>query len=141
MPDYISKVIVVTNELKYYGETLFEQVIIEKALRSLTPQFNYIFVAIEHSKDTITIRIKELQSSLEVQELRLTERNFERETEHALKAQTRKASFVKKNYKQACLENKKKNTSGARRSKLSNSDEKKHKNVHEGKYKFDKRKV
>lgn len=37
VPDYISKLIVVTNEMKSYGETLFEQVIIEKVLRSLNP--------------------------------------------------------------------------------------------------------
>lgn len=50
----------VTNEMKYYGETLSEQVIIEKILRSLTPQFNYIVVAIENSKETSTMRIEEL---------------------------------------------------------------------------------
>lgn len=43
------------------------------------------------------MRIEELQSSLEAQELRMTEINFERESEQALKAQTLKASFDKKN--------------------------------------------
>lgn len=62
---YISRMIMVTNEMKYYGEMLFEQVIIKKVLRSLTPQFDYMVVAIEHSKDTSTLRIEELQSSLE----------------------------------------------------------------------------
>ena len=46
VPDYTSRVIVVTNEMKSFGETLSEQVIIEKILRSLTPQFDYIVVAI-----------------------------------------------------------------------------------------------
>lgn len=63
--DYISRVTVVTNEMKFYGETLSKQVIIKKVLRSLTPQFNYIVVVIEHSKDIITMRIEKLQSSLE----------------------------------------------------------------------------
>lgn len=78
--DHISRVIVVTNKMKACGETLSEQVIIEKVLRSLTPQFDYIVVAIKHSKYTITVRIEELQSSLEAQELRLTEMISERES-------------------------------------------------------------
>src|SRR3954468_23715273 len=92
--EYISRVIVITNEMKACGETLSEQVIIEKILRSLTPQFDYIFVSIEHSKDLETMRIEDLQSSLEAQELRLTERTSEREVEQALKAY-----FVKKDQK------------------------------------------
>ena len=48
---YISRVILITNEMKACGETLSEQVIIEKVLRSLTSEFNYIVVAIEYSKD------------------------------------------------------------------------------------------
>ena len=35
--EYISRVILITNEMKACGETLIEQVIIEKILRSLTP--------------------------------------------------------------------------------------------------------
>ena len=89
--EYISRVILITNEMKACGETLSEQVIIEKVLRSLTPQFDYIVVQIEHSKDLETMKIEELQSSLEVHELRLTERTSEREVEQALKA-----SVVKK---------------------------------------------
>lgn len=60
MDDYISRVIVVTNEMKSCGEKLYEQVIIERVLRSLNPQFDYIVVAIQHSKDTSTMGIEEL---------------------------------------------------------------------------------
>ena len=52
--------ILITNEMKSCGETLFEESIIEKVLRSLTPQFDYIVVEIKHSKDLSTIRIEEL---------------------------------------------------------------------------------
>jgi hypothetical protein len=79
--EYISRVILITNEMKACGETLSEETIMEKVLRSLTSQFDYIVVAIEHSKDLSTMRIEELQSSLEAQELRLTERTSEREVE------------------------------------------------------------
>lgn len=61
IPDYISRVILITNEMKSCGETLSEQVIIEKVLRFLTHQFNYIIVAIEHSKYLSTMRIEELR--------------------------------------------------------------------------------
>ena len=44
----------ITNEMKSYGETLSEKVIIEKILRSLTPQFDHIVVEIEHSKNLNT---------------------------------------------------------------------------------------
>lgn len=90
VPDYISRVILIINEMKSCGETLPEQVIIEKVLRSLTPQFDYIVVSIEHSKDLSTMRIKEQHSILEAQELRLTERNLEREVEQAMKASSSK---------------------------------------------------
>ncbi|KAK2399809.1 hypothetical protein QL285_049575 [Trifolium repens] len=36
VPEYISRMILITNEMKACGETLSEQVIIEKVLRSLT---------------------------------------------------------------------------------------------------------
>src|SRR3954469_13204194 len=118
--EYISKVIVITNEMKACVETLSEQVIIEKILRTLTPQFDYIVVSIEHSKDLETMRIEELQSSLEAQELRLTERTSEREVEQALKA-----SFVKKDQKHSWSESK--NRHGDRFQKeASTSDEKKY---------------
>src|SRR3954467_5105000 len=44
---YISKVIVIKNEMKAYGETLSKQVINENVLRSLTTQFGYIVAGIE----------------------------------------------------------------------------------------------
>lgn len=59
-PDYISRVILITNEMKWCGETLSKERIIEKVPRSLTPQFDYIIVAIEDSKNLSTMRIKEL---------------------------------------------------------------------------------
>ncbi|KAK2352988.1 hypothetical protein QL285_090671 [Trifolium repens] len=100
VPEYISRMILITNEMKACGETLSEQVIIEKVLRSLTPQFDYIVVAIEHSKDLSSMRIEELQSSLEAQELRLTERNSERKVEQ----QALKAAFGKNYHKKSWSE-------------------------------------
>ncbi|XP_050903136.1 uncharacterized protein LOC127115709 [Lathyrus oleraceus] len=132
IPDYISRVIMITNKMKSYGETLSEQVIIEKVMRSLTPQFDYIVVEIECSKDLRTMRIKELQSS-EAQEFHLSERTFERGVEHALKA-----SFGKKSQKQSRSEAKKRHGGDFQKSEASNFIEKKHQ---KGKDMFDKKKV
>lgn len=45
--DYFSRVIAVTNQMKNCGETIAEQTIVEKVLRSLNSHFDYIVVAIE----------------------------------------------------------------------------------------------
>ncbi|KAK2399118.1 hypothetical protein QL285_048980 [Trifolium repens] len=133
VPEYISRMILITNEMKACGETLSEQVIIEKVLRSLTPQFDYIVVAIEHSKDLSSMRIEELQSSLEAQELRLTERNSEREVEQqALKAASEK-KYQKKSWSEA-----KNRSDGAQMPETSTSDKQKYQ---KGKERFDKTKV
>lgn len=58
IPDYISRGILITNEIKLCLETLSDDMIIEKVHRSLTPTFNYIVVAIKHSKDLSTIILK-----------------------------------------------------------------------------------
>ncbi|WJX16386.1 hypothetical protein P8452_06418 [Trifolium repens] len=133
VPEYISRMILITNEMKACGETLSEQVIIDKVLRSLTPQFDYIVVAIEHSKDLSSMRIEELQSSLEAQELRLTERNSEREVEQqALKAASEK-KYQKKSWSEA-----KNRSDGAQKPETSTSDKQKYQ---KGKERFDKTKV
>ncbi|XP_058756745.1 uncharacterized protein LOC131629958 [Vicia villosa] len=72
------------------------------------------------------MRIEELQSSLDAQELRLTERTSEREVEQALKA-----SFVKKDQKL-------KKHGRSQKSEVFYSDEEKHQ---KGKEKYDKRMV
>lgn len=133
IPDYISKVILITNQMKSCGETLSEHVIIEKALRSLTPQFDQIVVAVKHYKDMSTMRIEEMQSSLEVQESCLTERTSEREVEQALKV-----SSGKKNQKQSWYEANKRHVGGYHKEEVSNSDENKHQKRKE---KFDKKKA
>jgi Mg2+ and Co2+ transporter CorA len=51
--DYITKV--VTNQLKRNGESLSEQKVVEKILKSLTDTFENVIYAIEESKDLIEL--------------------------------------------------------------------------------------
>lgn len=63
------------NQVKTCGETIIEQYNIAKILRSLTPRFENVVVAIKESKDLATMSKDELQSSLEDHEKRMEERN------------------------------------------------------------------
>ncbi|KAL0363824.1 UNVERIFIED_CONTAM: hypothetical protein Sangu_0480000 [Sesamum angustifolium] len=85
--EYIARVLVITNKMKANGEDLKEVAIVEKILRSLTPNFNYDVCSIEESKDTSMLSIDELQSSLLVHEQRMSNTSHE---EHALKWECKK---------------------------------------------------
>ena len=79
------------------------------------------------------MRIEELQSSLEAQELRLTERNSEREVEQ----QALKAASGKKHQKQSWSEAKRR-SDGVQKPETSTSDKQKYQ---KGKERFDKKKI
>ncbi|RDX70769.1 hypothetical protein CR513_49947, partial [Mucuna pruriens] len=68
------------------------QMIVEKVLGTWTPHFDHIVVAIEESKNLVTLKVKELQGSLEAHEHRLNERNNKKETKQALQAQISRRS-------------------------------------------------
>ncbi|CAL0323339.1 unnamed protein product [Lupinus luteus] len=73
--EYFTKVLTLSNQMKGCGESVSDLMIVEKIMRSLPQKFDFIVVAIEESKDVNSMRIEELQSSLEAHELRLLERN------------------------------------------------------------------
>lgn len=81
--DYFTRVLTLTNQMKSCGE----KITVEKIMRTLTYRFDYIVVAIEESKDLETMKIEELQGSLETHEQRLVERNAEKEVTQALQSQ------------------------------------------------------
>jgi hypothetical protein len=86
--DYISKLMNVVNQMKVSGETIFDQQIVDKIMRTLSPRFDFIVVAIQESKDVKTLKIEELQSSLAAHELMVAERSSERSIQQALQVQT-----------------------------------------------------
>ena len=82
---YFSRVMLVSNKMRFHGEQMREVTIVEKILRSLTDNFNYIVCSIKESKDTDTLTIDELQSSLIVHEQKFHKKPVE---EQALKVTT-----------------------------------------------------
>ncbi|XP_019434427.1 PREDICTED: uncharacterized protein LOC109341078 [Lupinus angustifolius] len=84
---YFNRIITHTNAMKACGELISDQNIVEKFLRTLSPCFDHIVVAIEEYKKLKEIRVEELQGSLEAHEQRLIERNSEKSSEQALQAQ------------------------------------------------------
>lgn len=73
--------------MKGCGETITDLQIIEKIMRSMPQQFDFIVVAIEESRNLEELKIEELQSSLEAHEMRLLDRdrNPIKQDEQALK--------------------------------------------------------
>lgn len=86
--EYFNRMQVLVNSMKTCKELLSDQQIVEKILRTLTPRFDHIVVAIEESKDLEKMKVDELMNSLEAHEQRLIERHGEKVQEQALQAQT-----------------------------------------------------
>jgi gag-polypeptide of LTR copia-type len=75
--DYITKVKIVTNQLKRNGENFSEHRVVEKTLRSLTDTFENMVYAIEESKDLTELTVDELIGSLLAHEQRKNLKNKE----------------------------------------------------------------
>lgn len=84
MGEYLGRVQILTNQMIVCGESLKEQIIVEKVLRSLHSRFDHIVVAIEESKDLEILSLEQLQYSLEAHEARINERNAEKDVVEAL---------------------------------------------------------
>ncbi|KAL4280140.1 hypothetical protein GQ457_03G000400 [Hibiscus cannabinus] len=82
--DYYSRVVVIVNQMKRYGETIEDVRVIEKILRSLTPKFDYVVCVIE-SNDLDSKSIEQVIGELQSQEDRFNRRQDET-IEQALKA-------------------------------------------------------
>ncbi|PKA55296.1 Retrovirus-related Pol polyprotein from transposon TNT 1-94 [Apostasia shenzhenica] len=68
---FLSKASDIVSQIRLYGKNLTDQIIVEKVLRSLTPQFDHIAAAIEESKDLSALTFDSLKSSLQAHEARL----------------------------------------------------------------------
>nr|GEZ92495.1 hypothetical protein [Tanacetum cinerariifolium] len=87
--EYFARILTVVNKLRVNKAKIEDVDVIEKILRSMTPQFNYVVCSIEESKDLDVITIDELQSTLLVHEQRMKPPVVE---EQALKISFRETS-------------------------------------------------
>ena len=86
---YFTRVQTMTNQMQSCGETLSDEKIVEKILRSVHSRFDHVTVAIEESKDLSTLKLEELQGSLEAHEQRMNERkSVKPSTEQAIMAES-----------------------------------------------------
>ena len=72
--NYFNRILVVTNSMRACDKAMDDSKIMEKVLRTLTPNFDHIVVAIGESKDLENMTVEELQNSLEAHEQRVLER-------------------------------------------------------------------
>ncbi|XP_012832846.1 PREDICTED: uncharacterized protein LOC105953698 [Erythranthe guttata] len=68
--DYVSRVVLIVNQLERNGEKMEEQRVVEKILRSLTEKFDYIVVVIEESNDVDSLKVNEILGKLQVMKRR-----------------------------------------------------------------------
>ncbi|GAU51255.1 hypothetical protein TSUD_412480, partial [Trifolium subterraneum] len=88
--DFVTRVTKLVNLMKGCGETINDQSVVEKILRSLTPIFD-IVVPIKESKDLSSTTMEEIQGVLEASEQKLNERLENGKNEVALQAHNNQA--------------------------------------------------
>lgn len=87
---FFNRVHALTNRMKGCVEKLSDQATVEKVLRSLSIKFDCIVVSIEEPKDLASMKVEELQASLEAHEQRMNERSSDRRNNQPLQAHTSK---------------------------------------------------
>nr|XP_029116370.1 uncharacterized protein LOC109506093 [Elaeis guineensis]XP_029116372.1 uncharacterized protein LOC109506093 [Elaeis guineensis] len=79
---FFSRVSVIINQMRIFGEDISDQKVVEKVLRSLSQKFDHVVIAIEESKDLSACSLNELMGSLLAHEQRIN-RSSEKNIEHA----------------------------------------------------------
>nr|KYP76988.1 hypothetical protein KK1_021251 [Cajanus cajan] len=64
--EYFARTLTIANKMRIHGEIMGD--VVEKILRSMAAQFNYVVYSIEESNDIDSLSINQLQSSLLVHE-------------------------------------------------------------------------
>lgn len=68
--NYFSRVVLVLNNMRNFGESLGDAQIVEKILRTLSESWNFFVCSVEESKDIKTLSVNQLRRSLLVHELK-----------------------------------------------------------------------
>ena len=69
--DYITRVSIIVNQMKTFGEDISDQKVVEKILRSLPSKWDHVVTTIEESKDMNTYSLNDLMGSLLAHEGRM----------------------------------------------------------------------
>ncbi|KAL3500572.1 hypothetical protein ACH5RR_039665 [Cinchona calisaya] len=69
--EYSSRVTEIVSQMRSHGQDVTDQLVVAKVLRSLSPKFDHVVVAIEESKDLSVFSFDELMGSLQAHETRI----------------------------------------------------------------------
>ncbi|GKE14929.1 retrovirus-related pol polyprotein from transposon TNT 1-94 [Tanacetum coccineum] len=69
--EYLAKISSIVSQMRSYGDSISDEVIVAKVLRSLAPKFDHVVAAIEESKDLSMFSFDELMGSLQAHEVRI----------------------------------------------------------------------
>ncbi|KAI8553623.1 hypothetical protein RHMOL_Rhmol05G0030400 [Rhododendron molle] len=83
---YFTRMLMIVNQMRRYGEKPDDVRVMEKILRSLSTKFDTVMVAIEESKNLNTKTVEELLATLEIHEQRINKRSSKTGQEQALQA-------------------------------------------------------
>ncbi|XP_017420324.1 uncharacterized protein LOC108330347 [Vigna angularis] len=72
--EYLDKVQELVNKMRACKDAISYEYIVDKILRTLTPRFDHVVVAIEEARNLETMEIEELLHSLEAHEYHINER-------------------------------------------------------------------
>ncbi|RDX90862.1 hypothetical protein CR513_27231, partial [Mucuna pruriens] len=77
--NYFDRIQELVNAMRACKEKVIDHQVVDKILRTLPPEFDYVAAAIEESKDLDTMEVEELQHFLEVHEMRVNKRKVLKE--------------------------------------------------------------
>jgi gag-polypeptide of LTR copia-type len=72
MQNFLLRVQTVVNQIKVLGDTMKENIVVANVLRSLTPEFDHVVVAIKEFKNLDIYSFDELMGSLQTHESRMS---------------------------------------------------------------------
>jgi hypothetical protein len=84
---YAAKVQSLVHTMKHCGEQITDKMIVEKVMRTLTPNFDHVIVAIQEVGNLAELKLEDLVGSLEAHELMINERKGVQDSVQALQAQ------------------------------------------------------
>ena len=70
--EFFSRVAIIVNQIRSYGDEITDQKVVEKVLKSLPLKFEHVVAVIEESKDLTKLTRQQLMSSLEAHEQRMS---------------------------------------------------------------------